>query len=158
MQHNIVNAQDNMIFSFHIFLPYLALFSDSASNKKKLLLKSCINICSTLLVSVEPEKPCMLIQCCLKIFFSFKQKRLNSLKDVELQSLEYFLCCPGSLTVSRDEMLLTFVAMQPLWHPMSSNVSVLYFMHKMGRRAVSLGGSISTFSLLFSQEKLSRTI
>lgn len=100
----------------------------------------------------------MPIQYCLKIVLSFKHKRLKSLKDLRLQSLKYFLCCPGSLTVSRDELPLASVATQPLWHPTSSNVSVLYFMHKMGRGAVSFGGFISIFSLLFSQENLCKMV
>lgn len=154
----MVYGQYNIIFSFHIFLPYLALFPDTERKKKKLLIKTCITIYVPFF-SVEPEKPCMLIQCCLKLYFSFKQKRLISLKDLYLQSLKYFLCCPGSLTISRDEMPLVSIGMQALWHPTSSNVSVLYCMHRMRRRAVSFVSlSIHVLSLPFSQEKLSRKI
>lgn len=152
-----------MLFSFHIFVLSVALSSESTRKKKELFKKvkkkeNYKYSCLTLLVLLEPKKLCMLIQYCLKIVLSFKHKRLKSLKDLRLQSLKYFLCCPGSVTVCRDELLHASVAMQPLWHPRSSNVSVLYFMHKMGRRAVSFGGFISIFSLLLSKGNLCRKI
>lgn len=112
--------------------------------------------CLIPLVSKEPENSFMLIQCYLKTHFP-SNKRLKSLKDLELQSLKYLLCCPGSPTVSQQRYdalharcYATFLASHKL------SVSVPYFMYKTRSSTVIWGAYMNIFRLLFHSEKLHR--